>query len=59
MKACRTARDGLFINLAIKEVILSSLIVAPATLARIRESAGVTRARADPTVGGGTSLCRY
>ncbi|WP_168709228.1 hypothetical protein [Halomonas borealis] len=45
-------------NLAIKGIVLSALIVARATLAQMRESVGVARARAGLTAVGGTFLCR-
>ncbi|SHL46941.1 hypothetical protein SAMN05660971_00665 [Halomonas cupida] len=43
------------INMAIKQLILIDVIVVRTTLAQMRGSAGVMRAR----VGRGTSLCRH
>ncbi|WP_159438908.1 hypothetical protein MRB56_01255 [Halomonas cupida] len=45
--------------MSIKWIILIDLIVARATLAQMRGSAGVARARVGLMADGDTSLCRY
>lgn len=45
--------------MVITSIILTDVIVTRTTLAQIRGSAGMVRARVGPMADGGSSLCRY